>query len=106
MELAYFQNICQTLCDNYAEVTEGKMMRSPAIHYRGKVFAFLSRKQKLVIKLGKFFPLDTLEVKVCEFNPFTTKSALPGWYEVDFGVKDAWPSMAKLAYTLAKNGGS
>ena len=57
----------------------------------------------MVVKLGKEFPLETLEVEVQEFSPFTTKAALSGWYEVDFLYKDAWLAMADLAFHLAKN---
>ena len=103
MEFDCFEDIRQGICAKYDEVTEGKMMHSPAIHYNGKVFAFFSRKLKMVVKLGKEFPLETLEVEVQEFSPFTTKAALSGWYEVDFLHKDAWPVMADLAFHLAKN---
>ena len=48
----YFEIIRSQFCSNYKDVTVGKMMSSEAIHYKGKVFAFFSTRQKMVFKLG------------------------------------------------------
>lgn len=84
-------------CVAHPNVTEGKMMSSPAIHYNGKVFAFFSKNKKMVFKLGKdFFPKDS-EITLSEFNPFKTKKPLKGWYEVDFEQHEKWPDLTSLA---------
>ncbi|WP_420320971.1 hypothetical protein [Flagellimonas sp.] len=102
MELEKFMEIREMFCQKYPEVTEGKMMSSPAIHYNRKVFAFFSRKQKMVFKFGKDYPLERLKVEVMEFNPFKKKKPLAGWYEVDFANNDKWEVLALKALELAK----
>ena len=81
MEFEHFEDIRQALCAKYAEVTEGKMMHSPAIHYKGSVFAFFSRKQCMVFRLGKDYPFASLGYSLEVFSPFKTKKPLAGWYE-------------------------
>ncbi len=97
MELEKFMEIREQFCLKYPEVTEGKMMSSPAIHYNKKVFAFFSRKQKMVFRFGKDYPLDKLTVEVSEFNPFKKKKPLTGWYEVDYKYHNNWENLAHLA---------
>ncbi len=76
------------------------MMSSPAIHYKNKVFAFFSKKHKMVFKLGKDFPLETLDVELSEFSPFKTKRALGGWYEANFEDQEHWEDLTYLALNL------
>ena len=102
MEFEKFERIRQKYCSKYPEVTEGKMMSSPAIHYNGKVFAFFSRKQKMVFKLGKNFNSGQIDVALQEFNPFKNKGPLTGWYEVDFAEQEDWENMTELALSIAK----
>ncbi|MGX1928105.1 hypothetical protein [Flagellimonas sp. 2504JD4-2] len=97
MELEKFMEIREQFCLKYPEVTEGKMMSSPAIHYKSKVFAFFSRKHKMVFKLGKEYPLDELGVEVSEFNPFKNKKPLSGWYEVHYDFHDKWEMLTSTA---------
>ncbi|WP_190810456.1 hypothetical protein [Flagellimonas sp. S3867] len=103
MELEKFLEIRASFCIKYPEVTEGKMMSSPAIHYKKKVFAFFSRKHKMVFKLGKEYPLDELGVEVSEFNPFKNKKPLAGWFEVDFIHNKKWEMMASTALEQIKS---
>ncbi|AWX44570.1 hypothetical protein HME9304_01573 [Flagellimonas maritima] len=102
MEFDKFKEIRNHLCSKHLHVTEGKMMSSPAIHYNNKVFAFFSRKHKMVFKLGKHFKVDQINVELREFNPFKNKGPLSGWYEVDFAEKEAWEELAELALSIAK----
>lgn len=102
MELEKFLEIRSNLCLKYAEVSEGKMMSSPAIHYKKKVFAFFSRQDKMVYKLGKNYPMDALEVPLTEFNPFKKKGPLTGWYEADFEQSQHWNELAETALELLK----
>ncbi|MEX0314117.1 MAG: hypothetical protein AB3N18_08065 [Allomuricauda sp.] len=99
MELEKFMEIREQFCIKYPEVTEGKMMSSPAIHYKSKVFAFFSRKQKMVFKLGKGYPLNELDVEISEFNPFKNKKPLSGWYEVEYKYHKNWEGLTQLALT-------
>ena len=105
MEFEVFQEIRHTFCVQHPEVTEGKMMSSPALHFKGKVFAFFSRKERMVFKLGKDFPLDSIEKSVQEFNPFKNKGPLTGWYELPFENKNQWEEMTLLALDTIKKTG-
>ncbi|WP_422082697.1 hypothetical protein [Ulvibacterium sp.] len=102
MELEKFEEIRTRVCAKYADVTEGKMMSSPAIHYKKKVFAFLSRKNKMVFKFGKDYPIHHLDVQMQEFSPFKTKKPLTGWYEVDFDENQKWEDLTEIALELLK----
>ena len=101
MEFEKFDEIRQKLCLQFAEVTEGKMMSSPAIHFNGKVFAFLSKKNKMVFKLGKNTTAPS-GVELLEFNPFKNKGPLTGWYEVDYSHCTSWEELTRLALGLAR----
>ncbi|MEM9650063.1 MAG: hypothetical protein AAF969_16415 [Bacteroidota bacterium] len=102
MELEKFLEIRSELCLKYADVSEGKMMSSPAIHYKKKVFAFFSRQNKMVFKLGKSFPFLESDVPLTEFNPFKKKGPLAGWYEADFSQNQKWHKLAETALELLK----
>lgn len=101
MEYEKFDEIRQKLCLEFIEVSEGKMMSSPAIHYNKKVFAFLSKTNKMVFKLGKNAPL-VADIELVEFNPFKNKGPLTGWYEVDYAYHSSWEELAELALNLAR----
>ncbi len=90
------------MCADHPLVTEGNMMRSPAIHYAGKVFAFFSRKHKMVFKLGTDHSFNVLNVPLSEFNPFKNKKPLTGWYELDFEHHEKWELLAQAALEKIK----
>lgn len=102
MEFEKFKEIRELFCLKHPEVTEGKMMSSPAIHYKNKVFAFFSKKDKMVFKLGKDHHLEKQDFEFSEFNPFKTKKPLSGWYEVDFKYREKWVELAKMALEQIK----
>lgn len=97
MEFEKFSEIREKYCITHVEVTEGKMMSSPAMHYKKKVFAFFSKSHTMVFKLGKDFPIETLDIAISEFSPFKTKKPLGGWYEA--GIEDHvhWEKLTDLA---------
>ncbi|NAY91616.1 hypothetical protein GTQ34_06780 [Muricauda sp. JGD-17] len=103
MELERFLEIRKVMCAENPLVTEGKMMRSPAIKYNGSVFAFLSRQHKMVFKLGKDYPDEVLGVPRSPFNPFKTKKPLAGWYELGFGHQEKWGAFAAKALEKIKS---
>lgn len=102
MEFEEFEKIRDSFCTTDKAVTKGKMMSSPALHFKNKVFAFFSRKNTMVFKLGKNYPLNELEVPVKEFNPFKNKGPLPGWYEIDYTHHDKWANLTSKALELIK----
>ncbi|MEM9325350.1 MAG: hypothetical protein AAGA85_06830 [Bacteroidota bacterium] len=94
MEEEIFEAIRQVLISEHTQVHKGQIMRSPAILYNEKVFAFFSRKRRMVFKLGENYPL---EGDVRPFNPFKNKGPMKGWYEVDFSHLDRWQRFAEKA---------
>ncbi|GAA3636703.1 hypothetical protein [Flavivirga jejuensis] len=96
----YFETIRVHFCSNHKDVTVGKMMRSEAIHYKGKVFAFFSTKQKMVFKLGKDFNVDTIDLPIEVFSPFKNKKPMSGWYQLGAEYKDAWESLTDLTFNI------
>ncbi len=100
MEFEKFNEIREKFCIQYADVTKGKMMSSEAIHYKKKVFAFFSKKDKMVFKLGKNYPIEKISVPLNEFNPFRTKKPLAGWYESHFDHHGQWETLTKVALEL------
>ena len=75
-------------------------MRSEAITYNGKVFAFLSRKKTMVFKLGKAFDPANYDIEICVFNPFKNRAPLNGWFEVPFSHKEKWMLLTQQALEL------
>ncbi|MEQ9301039.1 MAG: hypothetical protein RIF33_20865 [Cyclobacteriaceae bacterium] len=102
-ELLEFEEIRQAMISMDSSLAAGKMMSSPAIVYQDKVFCFLSRKYKMVFKLGKGFDITTLNFPTEEFSPFKNKKPLSGWFEVDFTYSDRWPKLAQQALTQLKS---
>ena len=102
MEFEKFLEIRDKLCLQEAGVTEGKMMSSQAIHYKKKVFAFFSKKDKMVFKLGSPSAVEGIEVELMEFNPFKNKGPLKGWYEADFQYHESWGKLANIALEKIK----
>ncbi|MEM9545327.1 MAG: hypothetical protein AAGA77_05105 [Bacteroidota bacterium] len=103
MEEIYFEEIRRHFCTKYPTVHSGKMMSSEAITYKEKVFAFFSRKKKMVFKLGKAFDPDTLEIDIQVFNPFKNRGPLNGWFEVSYSDKGYWKPLTKKAFLLLEN---
>ncbi|MGB5820447.1 MAG: hypothetical protein WBG90_13265 [Saonia sp.] len=102
MELKRFEAIRDLLCKQYGGVSQGKMMSAPAIHYNKKAFAFFSRKNGMVFRLGKAFPVHTLKIEIHEFNPFKHRGPLSGWYEVGYDVHLQWEGLALKALEQIK----
>jgi hypothetical protein len=70
----YFNEISRKLTENDPSVTFGRMMSSPGIKYKGKVFAFYYRS-KMVFKLWKGFNFQDFEIESFEIlSPFKNKA--------------------------------
>ncbi|WP_303318179.1 hypothetical protein Q4Q34_11280 [Flavivirga abyssicola] len=96
----YFEAIRVRFCSNHENITVGKMMRSEAIHYKGKVFAFFSTKQNMVFKLGKGFNVEAIDVPLEVFSPFKNKKPMSGWYQLGVEYKDSWEFLTNLALDI------
>ena len=92
-----FNSIADTLCQK-PDTTLGKMMSSPGIQKKGKVFAFFW-KDKMVFKLGKDFDIsDKFGIMDFEYlNPFKNKPPMKGWYVVNENHIRHWKALADVA---------
>ncbi|MEN0047666.1 MAG: hypothetical protein AAF806_11460 [Bacteroidota bacterium] len=99
----YFNEIRTQFCLRDPLIQAGKMMSSEAITYQGKVFAFFSRKQKMVFKLGKEFDPDQYGLEIQVFNPFKKRAPMYGWFEVPYTEHEQWKSLGEKALQYLKN---
>ncbi len=90
--LDYFEAIQNEMEAAYPGVAAGKMMRSPAITYRSKVFAFFHQNE-MVFKLY----LDQY-VGARFLQPFKYKKPMKGWLIVPGDFNHDWASLAICAY--------
>ena len=92
-----FQDIVSRLSTSNRSVTEGKMMSSPGIRFKNKVFAFYHNKS-MIFKLGKGYDIKSKGVNEYVFlNPFKNKSPMTAWFEVPVSGINKWFELAKVA---------
>ncbi|MFY0598533.1 MAG: hypothetical protein JXR03_02600 [Cyclobacteriaceae bacterium] len=101
-EREHFEKIRNKFCSEEQGVKVGKMMSSDAILLGDKVFAFLSKKDKMVFKLGKNYDIREFDFEVSPFNPFKKKGPLAGWFEVPYQHFDRWESLTQLSLEIMK----
>ncbi|MEM7573945.1 MAG: hypothetical protein AAF433_13645 [Bacteroidota bacterium] len=97
MEENYFNRLRDEFCSQQPAVEPGRMMSSPAITYRGKVFAFFSRQRKMVFKLGKGFDPREYKNSLSVFNPFTQRPPMQAWFELSYDEHEQWYFFAEMA---------
>lgn len=100
MEQEYFQQLRDKFLQQNLNAEEGNMMRAPALSYKGKVFAFFSKDNKMVFKLGKGFDQKNDTIPIREFNPFKNKGPLSGWFEVEYTYHQEWKALTEIAFNL------
>lgn len=92
-----FNAIIDELSTKNVSVEAGKMMSSPGIKYKNKVFAFYYGDQ-MVFRLGKDFDPETKGISQFSYlSPFKNKPPMKGWVEVPFTHHQKWPYLAGLA---------
>jgi len=95
---AKFYSILKSMSSQHAEVNAGKMMSSPGITFRKKVFTFLYH-DSMVFKLGKDRDLKK-EYGIDDYallNPFKNRPPMKGWYVISKENMQVWGQMAKDA---------
>ncbi|MEO1049924.1 MAG: hypothetical protein AAFX87_04845 [Bacteroidota bacterium] len=100
-EKHYFQQLRNLLCLESSTIEAGKMMSSPAITFKGKVFCFLSRKHSMVFKLGQELS-DELIACVSPFAPFKTKPPMKVWWESSLDQSGNWEMLSRQALEVVK----
>lgn len=83
-----YLKICDTQISKDSNVTHGKMMTSPGLKYKNKVFIFF-HNNTITFKLGKEFNPEKNGIKRWEFlSPFKNKPPMKAWFELPFSEKD------------------
>jgi hypothetical protein len=97
-----FREITGVLAGSEADVEEGRMMSSPGIKYRNKVFAFYHNRE-MIFKLGRDFDPGADGIK--NFNilsPFKNKAPLYDWFHIPYTESHKWHDLARVALERMK----
>jgi hypothetical protein len=93
-----FLRIQEEMVAEYASVSPGIMMSSPAIRYKTKVFAFYHNNE-MIFRMGKDFDPSIFKLKKYSIlNPFKKKAPLYGWFQVSISEGKKWKKLAIYAY--------
>jgi hypothetical protein len=99
-EESLFRNIAGKLASENQSIYTGKMMSSPGIKYKNKVFAFYHNKE-MIFKLGKQFDPKLLGIEHFQLlSPFKNKPPMAGWFQIPFEYSDKWEELARQALAL------
>jgi hypothetical protein len=98
-----FESISTEMVARYNQVEWGRMMSSPALVYRNKVFVFFYRDM-MVFRLGKGFQPHKYGIKDFRFlNPFKDRPPMKGWFEIPSSEDKHWAELTELAYNAIKD---
>ncbi len=96
-EKALFDKIAGKLTAEHSGVVPGKMMSSPGIRYKNKVFAFYNKKE-MTFRLGKDFRSGDFKIeRYSLLSPFKTKPPLAGWFQILYSERRKWEPLARCA---------
>jgi len=71
-----FFKIVDEMVDEHDSVNLGKMMSSPALRYKSRIFAFYYNNE-MIFRLGKEFNLETFRLREYSIlNPFKNKAPM------------------------------
>ncbi len=84
------------------EVHSAKMMSSPGLKFKDKVFAFY-HKEAMGFRLGPNFDPEKMGAKNAKpLSPFKTKPPLKGWFIIEHEESYAWDMLTELALEFTK----
>lgn len=99
-EEIFFEKISEKLSGENGHIAPGKMMSSPGIRYKNKVFAFYAKKE-MIFRLGKVFQPEEFKIKSYSLlSPFKSKPPLAGWFQIPYAEKEKWEKLARQALAL------
>ena len=99
---AQFMKLVNKFSSSNPDVILGKMMSSPGLKYRNKVFAFY-HKEEMGFRLGpKFDPVKFGLLNAKPLNPFKTKPPLKGWFVISAEESKLWEPLAEMALDFTK----
>lgn len=100
---ATFLTLVNKLSESDPDIFLGKMMSSPGLKYKNKVFAFY-HKGEMGFRLGPEFIPEKLGLKNARLlSPFKTKPPLKGWYVVGADESNFWEKLAGIALEYTKS---
>jgi len=89
--------------DQDKNISLSRMMSSPGLKYKDKVFAFYYNNA-MVFKLGKEYdPASDGITDYSVLNPFKNKPPLAGWFIIPIEFKMKWFSLSTKALACLKN---
>lgn len=96
-EKVLFLRLVDMLSSANPDVVLGRMMSSPGIKYKDKVFAFYS-KGGMGFRLGKqFIPEQHGILHARPLSPFKTRGPVPGWFLIGKNESHLWEELAMRA---------
>ncbi len=96
-EETFYLAISDKLTKKFDGVTHGKMMSSPGLKYKNKVFAFYYNRE-MTFRLGKGFDLKGYGIdQYSLLSPFKNKPPLAAWFNIPYDYRDQWEHLAELA---------
>ncbi len=99
-EELHFRAIAETLAKENDSVTLGKMMSSPGIKYKDRVFAFY-HYQAMTFRLGRNVTPEAFGVRNYSLlAPFKTRSPMMDWFQVASADRQRWEELARYALRL------
>jgi len=85
-----------------ADVHPGKMMSSPGLKFKDKVFAFY-HKETMGFRLGPNFNPEKMGLKNAKpLSPFKKKPPLKGWFIIEKIENNTWDTLTELALEFTK----
>jgi len=97
-----YLKICDILIAKDSNIIHGKMMTSPGLKYKNKVFLFFYNNA-ITFKLGKDFNPEKNSIERWDYlSPFKNKPPMRAWFELPYSEKDKWEAMAFLALEKIK----
>ncbi len=85
-----------------ADVHPGKMMNSPGLKFKDKVFAFYKNETTGFLLSPNFNPekMDLIHAK--PLSPFKKKPPLKGWFIIEKFDSNTWDTLAETALEFSK----
>ena len=94
---AHFMALVNKFSSSDPDIILGKMMSSPGLKYRDKVFAFF-HKEEMGFRLGPGFdPVKFGLLQARPLSPFKTKPPLKGWFIVGAEEQRFWETLTIMA---------
>ena len=99
---AKFNSIVEKFTSLDSQIYPDKMMSSPGLKFRDKVFLFY-HKETIGFRLGSDFDPEKMGVKnALPLSPFKKKPPLKGWYIIEQSESDTWDHLSEIALEFTK----